>query len=106
MMYRQGDVLLERVDLGLAPDAHPVPKDAGRAVLAYGEATGHAHAFHAPHVEQFETPSRERFVVIRGRKPAALLHEEHAPITVPPGLYRVRRQREWTDADEPRVVAD
>lgn len=105
MQCRQGDIFLERVVLDLAPEVRVVPLDAGRVVLAYGEATGHAHAFHGDHVTQHETADGTRYVTI-AVAPAALLHEEHAPITVPPGLYRVRRQREWTDTDEPRVVAD
>ena len=36
---------------------------------------------------------------------AELKHEEHATITLPPGNYRIRRQREWT-AENVRIVAD
>ena len=42
-MVRQGDVLLVPVD-AIPEAAKPVARDHGRVVLAYGEATGHAHA--------------------------------------------------------------
>ena len=36
---------------------------------------------------------------------AVLRHEEHAPIVLPQGTYRVRRQRELEPRDA-RIVAD
>ena len=42
-MYRQGDVLLVRDDAA-SVDGTEVARDQGHVVLAYGEATGHAHA--------------------------------------------------------------
>jgi len=47
--YRQGDVLLIRVD-ALPTGLREIPRDRGRVVLAYGETTGHAHAIEAPSV--------------------------------------------------------
>src|SRR3954453_10783779 len=43
MLYRQGDVLIARID-EVPEDLEAVPRDKGRVVLAYGEVTGHAHA--------------------------------------------------------------
>lgn len=37
---------------------------------------------------------------------APVVHQEHAAEALRPGTYRVTRQREWTDQDEPRQVAD
>jgi hypothetical protein len=45
-------------------------------------------------------------VFLRVLEPSTLVHEEHDRIAIPPGLYRVVRQREWSDADEPTRVAD
>jgi hypothetical protein len=42
--YRHGDVFLRAV-AAIPDDAKPVEPDRGRTVLAYGEVTGHAHAF-------------------------------------------------------------
>ena len=101
-MYRQGDILLDAVD-ALPAGAVRRPRDAGRVILAYGEVTGHAHAFATPTVEDYAV-GEDRYVEITV-EPAMLLHEEHAPIPVPPGVYRVRRQREYTP-EEIRTVAD
>lgn len=106
MLIRQGDVMLERVDMDLPTEAVRVPREAGRVVLAHGEATGHAHAFDEADVVQYEMPeTRERFVVIPGGKGRELRHEEHSFLKVPPGTYRVRRQREYSP-EEIRRVAD
>jgi hypothetical protein len=45
-MKRQGDVLLIPVD-EIPAGLKTVPRDNGRVILAYGEATGHAHAVRA-----------------------------------------------------------
>lgn len=91
-LYRQGDVLLIRVD---APPAGARKRDrrGERIVLALGEATGHAHAVEDLHVEAYE---RDGQLYLRiPNEPALLRHEEHAPIELPPGSYEVRRQREY-----------
>ena len=103
-MIRQGDVMLIAVQ-GIPADAHDVPRDAaGRLVLAYGERTGHAHALHESGVKMFRAANQEVFLELR--EPATLVHEEHERIAIPPGTYRVIRQREWTDAEESIAVAD
>jgi len=102
-MIRQGDVLVERV-ASIPQDASELPRDGGRIVLAYGEVTGHAHAIHEPNVTMLRAANAEVF--LRVAEPAVLRHEEHTHVAIQPGLYRVVRQREWTDDDEPRVVAD
>jgi len=103
-MIRQGDVLLIAVP-GIPADAHDVPREAsGRLVLAYGERTGHAHALHESGVRMLRAANQEVFLEVR--EPATLVHEEHGWIAIPPGTYQVVRQREWTDAEEPIVVAD
>lgn len=92
--YRQGDVFLESFDGEVKSLPHKVvPRDGGRVVLAYGEATGHAHAVEEAEAELIELESGERFLVTpRG---ISLRHEEHDTIHLPPGTYRVVRQREY-----------
>jgi len=69
-------------------------------VLAEGEATGHAHVVRGRHARLFAAgpwtaaSRRTRYLVVEG-KPATLVHEEHDPISVAPGSYRVLRQREY-----------
>ncbi len=93
IQFRQGDVLLVAVD-GLPAAARKRPRR-GRIILATGEATGHAHAIVEPDAEEFRVGG-ERFVLVRSR--AQLIHEEHTPIDVPAGTYRVVIQREFDPA--------
>lgn len=106
-MVRQGDVMI--VAAGSIPgDAAPVERDNGRIVLAYGEVTGHAHAIAAPEAELLEsTRLNERFLRVLAEGGVTLDHEEHSTIVIPPGNYRVVRQREFDLASgQVRVVAD
>lgn len=103
MLYRQGDVLIEQVA--------SIPKGArrvevkGRIVLAEGEATGHAHTIAEQYGELYE---KDGTLYLRlSERDAPLTHQEHSTIVLPARkAYRVVRQREWTDADEPRQVLD
>lgn len=100
-IYRQGDVLLQKVEQ-LPPNLTPVAWD-DRVVLAYGEVTGHAHAISTLHASMFTTQG-ERYLEVR---PGALLvHEEHATIALPEGFYKVIQQREYVPQSAPRDVAD
>lgn len=92
---RQGDVLLVPVD-DVPETARPVARAAGRVILAEGEATGHAHAIRSSGATLLET-GEERYLRVGG--PVTLDHEEHAPITVVPGTYRVVIQREYVPAE-------
>ena len=103
-MIRQGDVLLVAVE-AIPDDAVEQPRDESRrVVLAHGEGTGHAHALHGPGVTMLYAANQEVF--LRVLEPSNLVHEEHDRIAIPPGLYRVVRQREWADEDEPVQVVD
>ena len=96
----QGDVSYTRIEA--LPDGC---KKEDNKVLAYGEVTGHSHRFTEDHVEVFVSNDNRRFVVI-SKKPATLLHEEHSPHRIAPGVYEIKIAREWTDNDEPRQVID
>ena len=106
LQFRQGDVFLE----ARATPAGAKPEEMkGRVVLAYGEVTGHAHAFYTDRVRFFrETGSdgvARTFIRVEGDTPAALEHEEHSKIEVPPGDYEIILQREYSPT-EIRQVAD
>jgi hypothetical protein len=104
--YRQGDVLLTAV-ASIPPRAEGVRRDRGRVVLAYGEATGHAHAITDAGAELLQDPlTGDLFVRVDDPGGAALAHEEHATITLPPGAYRVVRQREYLPDDRAHLVSD
>lgn len=102
MQFRQGDVLIEKCD-AIPANAKP-QDDKDRVVLAYGEVTGHAHAFYGANVTRY-LADEGGGTFIRVKKAAKLKHEEHSTINVPPGDYRVIRQREYSP-EEIRQVAD
>ena len=104
--YRQGDVFLEQV--AKAPKmARPIDREGGDVILAHGEVTGHAHRIRDPGVCLLQAGEGERYLTIAGEHIALLTHEEHAPIALPPGDYRVTIQREYDWAEQAsRAVAD
>ena len=103
--YRQGDVLLcARAEIPVT--AIPVSSDGDRVIVAFGELTGHAHAFAAHQARLFrDEPSGRSFAAI-AKGGAWLLHEEHDPIHVPEGRYELRRQREYAPYRQARYVGD
>jgi hypothetical protein len=102
---RQGDLLLVAIP-AIPEDARPLPRDQGRIVLALGEATGHAHAIADPPATLLETELHERFLRVLAAGGVLLRHEEHDPVLLPPGLYQVRRQREYVPGADWRSAAD
>ena len=102
-IYRQGDVLITRITK-LPADLKPVDREGGRIILAHGELTGHAHAIADKHVTLRQTAAGQLFLEIL-ESAASLKHEEHSTVTLPPGLYRVARQVEYSPAAL-RNVAD
>ena len=103
-MLRQGDVLLVRMEA--LPEGVVRVGRRGRIVLAEGEATGHAHVVASRDaVVHVDPRADERFLLVRGKRPVVLRHEEHDPIAVPPGVWQVRRQREY-DPRKERWIAD
>jgi hypothetical protein len=89
-MWRQGDVLISSVD--------SIPGGATRrpdGVLAEGEATGHSHRIEQPTAaELLEHRGQLYLRVVAGQ--VQIVHQEHGPITLPRGQYRVWKQREYT----------
>lgn len=103
--FRQGDVLIMK-SRKRRPNREPLKRDGGRVVLAYGEATGHAHAIANRGARLYEIEGLEdRFLEVLARGGVDLVHEEHGTITLPRGNYVVRRQREYSP-QEIRRVAD
>lgn len=111
--YAQGDIIIERVADAAPQTATNIDPD-GSVVLARGEVTGHRHRFTGDSgVLMFRDDALARGLapelyvghVVVPDGGADLLHEEHDTISLPPGSYRIRRQREWT-AEQARVVAD
>ena len=113
-MYRQGDVLIMRIDDDTKVGAK-VATEAGRVVLAHGEVTGHSHAIADRAATLFDLPIEHNVDtraatlaldrIMRCRTTVKLQHEEHATITLARGTYRVRIQREYSP-EALRNVAD
>jgi hypothetical protein len=97
-LYRQGDVLFRRIQ------ALPVgeQKKRANATVAYGEVTGHSHALASEDRDAAEVLEigdglyvHVSAAGVRIDGGATFVHQEHAPITLPPGNYQVVIQREY-----------
>ena len=96
-LYRHGDVMIE--------ECSEVPKTAKKLkgnILVRGEVTGHAHRLDPPGAFQiYETPE---FMFVEVTEESSILHEEHAPIVLQKGKYKVWVQREYTPEAIRRVI--
>jgi len=89
-MFRQGDVLL----VPTVPATESEMVEQGEAVvLVLGEATGHAHV--ARGVGLNLARARGEVFLTVPAPGGELTHDEHATIPLPPGTYRIVRQREY-----------
>jgi hypothetical protein len=111
-LLAQGDLLIERVP-DIAPSGTIEENTEGAViVLAEGEESGHRHAI-GERATMFRDERLARDIpaglyighVRVNSAYARVTHDEHAPITLPRGTYRVRRQRELGPRDA-RVLAD
>jgi hypothetical protein len=102
----QGDILIERVvDLPLSGIIVRCEEDRP-LVIAEGEATGHRHSLLGP-VTMYRDDTLAQDIpaglyvahVQVASAAASLEHEEHAPITLPQGTYRIRQQRQLALTD-------
>lgn len=103
--YRQGDVFIVATS-SVPKDALPIDRENGRIVLAHGEVTGHAHVIDSEDALFLAVDLDEmadRF--LRVESEVQVVHDEHDIVTLPPGDYVVRRQREYAP-EAIRNVAD
>ena len=98
---RQGDVLLVPVEV--MPEGKRLKGEAGRLILARGEATGHHHSVAVADVEAVETAEG---IFLRIMRATPLEHQEHGALTLEPGIVKVVRQREHQPGELPRRVLD
>lgn len=102
-LYRQGDVLVVRVDY-IPDDVTPVKREDGDVVLAHGEITGHRHRIPSRHASLYRSETDALYMKVTA--PVALLHEEHTTVKIPPGSYRITLHHEYQPAELPRQVVD
>jgi len=91
--FYQGDVCLIKINQ-LPILAKKQLKLESRLVLEYGEVTGHAHAIKDIDKCDLYLEGTRRFLEVCYAVP--LTHEEHDTITLEPGIYEIKRQRQWS----------
>jgi len=103
MIWRQGDVLIERVD-SIPPSARRLK----RQILASGDSTGQRHQIKDGRAARLlasdEGGPRMLFLEVIAEE-VGVVHPEHGEVVLPQGTYRVWRQREFDDWGF-RTVAD
>ena len=105
----QGDCLLRRIEK-LPDNLKPVDADRGQFVIAHSE-TGHNHCIkERPKVKLYTSVNQFRgYLEVKGDQPAVLEHhrsfDTHEALEIKPGIYEIRRQREYT-SDGVRRAAD
>lgn len=97
--YRHGDVLVEQV--AEMPD---VRRKAQHTILAHGELTGHCHRIAEKDAAVLYDTPEGMFLHVTADV-ATLVHDEHNPISLSNGFYRVWRQREYSP-EEIRIIRD
>jgi hypothetical protein len=102
MQARQGDILVELIPALPEKLTREKAKD-GRLIVAEGELTGHHHSVAARNGQLYRDVAGILYLLIL--KKALMKHQEHGPIELPPGAYRVTRQREYSP-QEIRHVQD
>jgi hypothetical protein len=92
---QHGDVLIREVKSIPAKAARCVRRE-GKIVVAEGEATGHHHVIDSKAAEMFfVTSDGHRVCYLEVLEPVTITHEEHKPMTIPPGKYAVQQVREY-----------
>ena len=90
-IYRQGDVLIEKVERINVPFTAKTSY-----VLAYGEVTGHKHEVFSNHGTLGVTEiNHEVYISIEGTN-GIVKHEEHNPICLDSGHYKITIQEEYS----------
>jgi len=94
----QGDVMFKRVDI-LPDGLVEAPKEGGKYVVAHSE-TGHNHTVLERNAQLLINQTNEFIAYLKvGDEGAILEHERsfdtHESIKFEPGIYEVRRQREY-----------
>lgn len=101
-MYRHGDVIL--MPVAAIPESAKRETRKGDILLALGKVTGHAHRIATPGAVTFLSGEDRYLTVSEGG--AALTHEEHATIALPPGNYKLVHQRFYKPGALPERVVD
>lgn len=93
----QGDIYIHKIDV-LPHGIIPIEPINGKIEVAHSE-TGHSHVMSAERVKAYRLPDSilDIFLAVEQGDTLEHLrpHDTHEPIAFAPGLYHVRRQREY-----------
>lgn len=94
----QGDLLITRVD-AIPQGLEPMKAEHGDYVVAHSE-TGHHHVLPEGDVNVFQAANDDFVLYLVVNNETELKHlrsfDTHESLKVPPGMYRINRQREYT----------
>jgi len=91
-LIQQGDVLFKEVD-SIPANLKPVKNTRkGLVTFAEGKVTGHHHSCVADGVMLMEDATGEHYCCVD--KEATVTHQEHGPVTLSPGKYKIGIVRE------------
>lgn len=94
MFARHGDLSFHPITA--VPKGYKEVYEGNQFVLALGEHTGHKHVLLADLKEKFKVAkNKEGGVCIVVTRPAKIRHEEHKEITLKPGTYLMKNEREY-----------
>jgi len=99
----QGDVFLTK-EKELPSNLKKITRKQRGFVLAEGEATGHAHVI-TDDILLFEDDNGKMW--LKNDIVSNLIHEEHNPITIDPGIWKIGQVKEYDPfLEESRTVMD
>lgn len=101
----QGDIYITRIE-HLPPGLVPVPPEGDRLIVTHSE-TGHHHVMLAERTKAYRLPDSIMDIFLAVERGDTLQHlrphDTHEAIAFAPGLYHVRRQREYVPEGFRRV---
>ncbi len=101
----QGDIYIRKIG-ALPKGVVPVEPEDGRVIVTHSE-TGHHHVMLAERTRAWRLPDSIMDIFLAVEKGDTLQHlrphDTHEPIAFGPGLYHVRRQREYVPEGFRRV---
>ncbi len=98
MLYRHGDILIEKTQR-IPPDAVKLE----HVIIASSDSTGHSHRIKDRTSAMLYRRAAENYLEVI-KDSAELVHPEHDTIALKRGVYRVWRQREFTDQGARNVI--
>ena len=99
--WQQGDVIGRKLEA--LPEGKTVALSKLRCALADGEHTGHQHVVESDDAELIQIGER---MLLKLVKQATVVHPEHKPIYLSPGIWEIGRVKEydWFQHMERQVV--